>query len=191
MPAKAFARICCLVSLIMVVLGADRSAFSAKDTIKYVSIRQSSGTLTPGHNETLGWRETHLLECRGLVCTGRMPLVLAQKVYYYNAVATIVTGDGKYIQMNIDLHPIVPGCGPQRQPNLTAIFTSLPWARQAHVTVPCQTIRQPQSDQQHRMAWLTQYIRSVRSQSRILICRLSSNSGVSNVGRKREAPGEI
>jgi len=65
-----------------------------------------------------------------------MPLVLEKKVYYYDAIATILTGDGKYIQMNINLHPIVPGCGPQCQPNLTAIFASLPWVRQAHVTVP-------------------------------------------------------
>jgi len=136
MLVEAFARICLLVSLMAVVLGVSRPAFSERPVIKYVSVRQSLGNIALSENETSKWREMHLLECRRSTCTGRLPLVLEQKVYYYDAIATMLTEDDEYLQININLHPIVPGCGPRCQPNLTAIFTYLPLARQAHVTVP-------------------------------------------------------
>lgn len=131
-----FARFCCLASFIVVVLGGSNPAFSEDPIIRYVSLRQSLGNLAPSQNKASQWREAHLLACRSSICAGRLPLVLQQKAYDYDAIATVLTEDNKYLQININLHPIVPGCGPQCQPSLTAIFTYLPLARHAHVIVP-------------------------------------------------------
>jgi len=63
-------------------------------------------------------------------------LVLQQKVYDYDVIATVFTEDNKYLQININIHPLLPGCGPQCQPNLTSIVAYLPLAGHAHVIVP-------------------------------------------------------
>jgi len=126
-----FARVCLVASSCVI-----HSAWAEKPIITSVTVSQSSVSSASSHNTTSALRATYLLGCRGSVCTGRLPLVLEQHVYYYDAAATLLVEGGVSIRVSINLHPVVPGCGPRSQPSLTAIFTSIPLVGSAHVTVP-------------------------------------------------------
>jgi hypothetical protein len=62
--------------------------------------------------------------------------MLEQKIYHYDVVATFYVEGAKYLQLNIDLHPTVPGCGTRCQPGLIGIPVTLSLVRETRVTVP-------------------------------------------------------
>ena len=133
---KTFVRFCCLVSFIIATLALGGPAISQTLTLKNLAIQQSSDTMASPNANPFGPRQNYLLDCLHKTCTGRLPLIIDGRTYYYDTIVTVMADGPKSLQINIDLHPIVPGCGPRCQPTLTAIFTSIPWARLAHVTVP-------------------------------------------------------
>jgi hypothetical protein len=125
------AQIGCLASLLMA--GVNSSARCDRATISGIYLTQTSGD----QDSRKSWRlETHRLRCRGTACFGRLPLMLEQKIYHYDVVATFYVEGAKYLQLNIDLHPTVPGCGTRCQPGLIGIPVTLSLVRETRVTVP-------------------------------------------------------
>jgi hypothetical protein len=134
---KATARTCCFLPFIMAALALNTSARSDKFTIKYINIRQllEDDTLNNHGNQALG--EKYSIKCNGTTCIGIIPITLGQKIYRYEAVMYVLTGDSEFIGIRMNLHPTETACGPRcAEPSLHSTSTSIPWTTKAHVTVP-------------------------------------------------------
>ncbi len=130
-------RICRLLSAIFITLAPYDSAQSAKLSIKYVNIRQLLEDVTPGRMETYKLSEPISLKCHNTTCMGKFPLILAQKTYYYDAVAIVSIGGQTSVDVSLTLHPTNTACDPRcEEPSLNSISTSIPLTSEAHVAVP-------------------------------------------------------
>ena len=134
---KEIACTCRLLPFVLMLAALYSSAQSAKYVVKYVNVRQLLENSTPnniGHNKV---SEQISIKFRNTICIGKLPLVLAQKTYYYDAVVTVLTGGQKNVDISINLHPTNTACDPRcEEPSLNSISTSIPLTREAHVTVP-------------------------------------------------------
>jgi hypothetical protein len=134
---KTLGRFCCAVALLVLIPAVSSAGQTKRLIAKYVNVRQLEMNETPDGTEKFEPTRQYLLKCFGKICTGRMPLIINKKVYYYNMIVTISNDDPEYARANIDLRPLESSCDPRcEEPTLNSIFAFLPWARQAHVTVP-------------------------------------------------------
>jgi len=134
---KATACMCCLVQFIIMVPALNNSAWPRKFAVKSINIRQLLVSETSNERGNYKLSEQYLLKCNGTTCVGRLPIILMKKTYYYDTVAVISKYDPIYVNVNINLRPTEPACGPRcDEPTLNAISTYIPWAREAHITAP-------------------------------------------------------
>lgn len=134
---RAAARVCCLATFVMVTLALNNTARSEKYHIKYINVRQVLQDSKQGNTGSYTLGEQHQLVCHDMTCIGILPITLTHNTYYYETIAIILTDDPKYIRVSINLRPTSTGCAPRcQEPTLNSISTSIPSARQTHVTIP-------------------------------------------------------
>ena len=135
--AKALARLCGSVLLLVPMSGLHHAAFAEKLVAKYINVRQLPVDAAPDGAEVFALRGQYSLRCRGKTGTGRMPLELDNTQYYYDMTATISTDDPGYARLYLVLRPIETGCDPRCvEPAFTSMVPFLAWTRRGHVTVP-------------------------------------------------------
>ena len=131
------ARICRLLPLIFMTFATYNAAQPAKFIVKYVNIRQLLENTAPGQTQSREIGMQFSLKCDATTCVGKLPLILAQRTYYYDAVAIVLADGQKRVDVSLTLHPTNTACDPRcEEPSLNSISTSLPSTNEAHVTIP-------------------------------------------------------
>jgi hypothetical protein len=134
---NGIARICRLLPLIFMTFATYNAAQPAKFVVKYVNIRQLLENTAPGQMQSRELGMQFSLKCDTTTCTGKLPLVLTQRIYYYDAVAIVLADGQKQIDVSLTLHPTNTACDPRcEEPSLNSISISIPATNGAHVTVP-------------------------------------------------------
>jgi len=129
--------ICRLLPFIFMTFAPYEPAQSAKFIVTRINVRQLLENTVPGTMDAYELSEKISLKCHATTCTGKLPLILTQKTYNYDAVAIVLADNQKQIDVNLTLHPTNTACDPRcEEPSLNSISASIPSTKAAHVTVP-------------------------------------------------------